>query len=56
MKRILLAAGVVTFTFTAPALAANPPKFTAACPSGSEVTSNGKGEVLIDGGKANVKR
>ena len=39
-----------------PALAADPPIFAAACPSGSEVTSNGKGSVLIDGGKAAVKK
>jgi hypothetical protein len=55
MKRTVLAAGALTIAFTAPVLAAQPPKFAATCPSGSEVTSNGKGEVLIDGGKAALK-
>jgi hypothetical protein len=56
MKRILLAAGVLTIAFSAPVLAADPPKFKAMCPSGSEVESDGKGHVLIDGGKAKVKK
>lgn len=51
----MFAAGVLNLAFAAPALAASPPKFAAACPCGSEVTSSGKGEVLIDGGKARVK-
>lgn len=56
MKRTLFAAGALAIAFSVPALAANPPKFAATCPSGSEVTSNGAGEVLIDGGKAKVKK
>lgn len=55
MKHTLLAAGALTLVLSAPAFAASPPKFAATCPSGSEVTSNGAGEVLIDGGKAKVK-
>lgn len=39
----------------APALAANPPKFTARCPSGIEVKSNGNGKVKINGDNSNVK-
>lgn len=38
-----------------PASAATPPQFTASCPSGSEVTSDGKGTVKIDGSKAALK-
>jgi hypothetical protein len=56
MKRTLLAAGALTIFLVAPAMAANPPKFKAACPSGSEVESDGKGHVMIDGGKAAVKK
>ncbi len=40
---------------SAPALAANPPKFNAICPGGIEVSSNGNGRVRINGEKANVK-
>lgn len=56
MRRTLIAAGAMTIALTAPALAANPPQFSAMCPGGSEVTSDGKGHVLIDGGKAALKK
>jgi hypothetical protein len=56
MKRTLLFAGALTIACTAPVLAADPPTFTAACPSGSEVSSNGKGTVSIDGTKAALKK
>ena len=56
MKRTLLAAAALTIAFTAPVLAADPPKFAATCPSGSEVTSDGKGTVSIDGTKAALKK
>ena len=49
-------AGAATLAIlVAPAEAATPPKFTAMCPSGSEVTSDGKGTVKIDGSKAALK-
>lgn len=52
---IVLAAGVLLVAFAAPAFAAEPPKFTASCPTGIEVKSNGKGKVRIGGSKAKVK-
>jgi len=52
---IVLAAGALLFAFAAPAFAAEPPKFTASCPTGIEVKSNGKGKVRINGNKAQVK-
>lgn len=55
MKATLFTAGILTLVMAAPALAENPPKFSASCPSGSEVTSNGNGKVSIDGGKAALK-
>lgn len=57
MKTISLAATAATALIlcAAPALAATPPKFTASCPSGSEVESDGKGTVKIDGTKAALK-
>lgn len=41
--------------FAAPALA-DPPKFTATCPDGITVKSNGKGKVKINGEKSAVKK
>ena len=56
MKTIALAAWIATLAIIAtPALAASPPKFAASCPSGSEITSDGKGMVSIDGSKAALK-
>lgn len=57
MKTFSLAATAATalILFAAPALAATPPKFAASCPSGSEVESDGKGTVKIDGTKAALK-
>ena len=56
MKFIAFAASIATLAIIAtPALAAAPPKFAASCPSGSEVTSDGRGTVSIDGGKAALK-
>ncbi len=53
MKRIALAVAIALLA--TPALAATPPKFAASCPSGSEVTSDGRGTVEIDGSKAALK-
>ena len=57
MKPITLAAAAAAaiVLFAAPALSATPPKFAASCPSGSEVESDGKGTVKIDGTKAALK-
>lgn len=55
MKATLFTASILTLVMAAPALAENPPKFSASCPSGSEVTSNGNGKVSIDGGNAALK-
>ena len=55
MKFIPFAAGLVVLAMATPALA-DAPKFDAACPSGVEVSSNGKGKVRIDGQKAVVKK
>lgn len=56
MKTVTLAASLASLALlAAPALAATPPKFAASCPSGSEVTSDGKGTVKIDGSKAALK-
>ena len=59
MKILSLAAAAAAAALLAvaavPALAATPPKFTASCPSGSEVTSDGQGTVKIDGTKAALK-
>jgi hypothetical protein len=56
MKTLTLAAAAAAMAVLAtPAFAATPPKFAASCPSGSEVTSDGKGMVSIDGGKAALK-
>ena len=55
MKPVTLAAAVAALAvFAAPALA-NPPKFTASCPTGITVKSNGSGKVKINGAKATVK-
>lgn len=50
-----LGAAIALAVLGTPALAANPPKFKASCPSGVEVSSNGNGRVRINGEKANVK-
>ena len=56
MKTISLAASIVALAiFTAPALA-DPPKFTATCPDGITVKSNGKGKVRINGQKVPAKK
>lgn len=55
--RNILTAVAVTAAFgllATPALA-NPPKFTASCPTGITVKSNGNGKVKINGAKATVK-
>ena len=55
--RHALAALAATCAFgllATPALA-NPPKFTASCPTGITVKSNGNGKVKINGAKATVK-
>ena len=55
MKPVTVAAAVAFVAlFTVPALA-NPPKFTASCPTGITVKSNGSGKVKINGTKATVK-
>ncbi|PZF78284.1 hypothetical protein DK847_00200 [Aestuariivirga litoralis] len=55
MKPVTAAAAVAFVAlFTVPALA-NPPKFTASCPTGITVKSNGSGKVKINGTKATVK-
>ena len=50
----LAASAVALATLATPALA-NPPKFTANCPTGIAVKSNGSGKVKINGAKAVVK-
>ena len=51
--RLLLAATAALLIAT-PAYA-EPPAFTASCPAGVTVKSNGKGKMRINGGKATVK-
>ncbi len=55
MKPITLTAAAVIALLATPALAATPPKFAASCPSGSEIASDGKGAVSIDGSRAALK-
>ena len=56
MKFTMLAASAAALAILAtPALAANAPKFTASCPMGIEVKSNGEGKIRINGHKASVK-
>jgi len=56
MKPITLAAAAAAIVLLAlPAAAAAPPKFKASCPSGSEIASDGKGTVKIDGTPAKLK-
>lgn len=60
MKPALLAVSFIASLgalglFALPAAAATPPKFKASCPSGSEIESDGKGTVKIDGSKAALK-
>lgn len=56
MKFLTIAAAASTMALLAvPALADTPPKFTASCPGGSEIASDGKGKVSIDGSKASLK-
>lgn len=56
MKSIAIATSAAALVLLAtPAFAAAPPKFTATCPSGSEIASDGKGTVRIDGSKAALK-
>lgn len=54
MKRVILTAGLALFALSLPAHAAAP-KFTATCPTGITVKSNGSGTVRINGKKATVK-
>jgi hypothetical protein len=54
MKRTFIAAGLALFALSLPAHAAAP-KFTATCPTGISVKSNGSGTVRINGKKATVK-
>jgi len=54
MKRTLMAAGLALCAMSLPALAAAP-KFTASCPTGITVKSNGSGTIKINGKKASVK-
>jgi hypothetical protein len=54
MKVFRFAAGLVLFALAGPALAAVP-EFTAACPNGTQLTASDKGEVRINGDKAEVK-
>lgn len=54
MKYTILSAGVAFLALTLPAHAAAP-KFTASCPTGISVKSNGSGTVRINGKKATVK-
>ncbi|PZF76610.1 hypothetical protein DK847_12480 [Aestuariivirga litoralis] len=55
MKPFTLAAAATLLAMLATPALANPPKFTASCPTGIEVKSNGKGKVRINGTKATVK-
>ena len=56
MKPIALATACAALVLLAlPAAAATPPKFAASCPSGSEIASDGKGAVSIDGTRAALK-
>lgn len=50
----ILSATAACALLATPALA-NPPKFTASCPTGITVKSNGNGKVRINGTKATVK-
>lgn len=54
MKRTFLAAGFTLLALSLPAHAAAP-KFTATCPTGITVNSNGSGTIKINGKKATVK-
>lgn len=49
------AASLAALFAATPAFAASPPKFTASCPTGITVKSNGQGRVRINGTKAVVK-
>lgn len=56
MRTITLATAAAALALLAlPAAAATPPKFAASCPSGSEISSDGKGTVKIDGTPARLK-
>lgn len=55
MKAFTLTAAAAILAFTANSALANPPKFTASCPTGITVKSNGNGKVKINGTKATVK-
>lgn len=56
MKIATAAAGLAALLAMAgPAFANNPPKFTARCPAGIEIKSNGNGKVRINDAKASVK-
>lgn len=55
MTRLSLATALSLLLLATPALAANAPKFTASCPTGISVTSNGKGKIRINKQKAQVK-
>lgn len=50
-----LAICIALLALAAPACAAEAPKFTATCPTGIEVKSNGKGKIRINGEKTTVK-
>ena len=50
-----LATVATAFAVLATPALANPPKFTASCPTGITVKSNGNGKVKINGAKATVK-
>lgn len=56
MKLITLAAGIAALAIAMPAFAsASAPKFTASCPTGISVKSNGTGKIKVNGVKAAVK-
>jgi hypothetical protein len=56
MKIITALTGLgALLVMSVPALAANPPKFNAVCPSGITVKSNGSGKVKINGDTSRVK-
>ncbi|WP_374333229.1 hypothetical protein [Aestuariivirga sp.] len=50
-----VAAGIAALFTASPVFAADAPKFTASCPTGITVKSNGKGRIKINGSKAAVK-
>lgn len=55
MKPVTIAAAAAIIALLASPALANPPKFTASCPTGITVKSNGSGKVKINGTKATVK-